>query len=218
LPENAFCESSIVDLQYQKSGKWISVWSLKGYGGNAPSGGYRYLNCINASLNNNGQTYFTTISQDYMNIADTLPYPSPELPVGEYKFRFALKIQYLDEDKRIIGQELEEKFESFPVKYIFTPDDPKLEVSVAYPRLVAYKSKNMVSVTTSPKSNGTCSYYLFNRVRISVGKAPLVNGKSKLIVQALSMNVGNNLATSITVVCKSGNLEGTGGVAFFVTK
>jgi hypothetical protein len=218
LPPNAVCESAIVDLQYQKAGKWISVWSIKGYGGNAPAGGFTYLNCLNTSLNNNSQTYFSRISPDYMNTADTLPYPSPELPVGDYKFRFALKIKYFDEDERIVGPDLEETFESFPVKYIFTPDDPELEVSVTYPRLVAYKSKNIVSVTTSPKSNGTCSYYLFNRIRIPVGKAPLVNGKSKLTVQALSMNVGNNLATSITVVCKTGNLEGTGGVLFFVTK
>ena len=218
LPPNAVCESAIVDLQYQKAGKWISVWSLKGYGGNAPAGGFTYLNCLNTSLNENSQTYFSMISPDYINTADTLPYPSPELPVGDYKFRFALKMKYFDEDKRIVGPELEETFESFPVKYIFTPDDPILDVNVTYPRLVAYKSKNLASVTTSPKLNGTCSYYLFNRVRISVGKAPLVNGKSKLTVQALSMNVGNNLATSITVVCRSGNLEGTGGVAFFVTR
>lgn len=218
LPPNAVCESAIVDLQYQKSGKWISVWSLKGYGGNAPAGGFTYLNCLNTSLNENSQTYFSMISPDYMNTADTLPYPSPELPNGDYKFRFALKIKYLDEDERIVGPELEETFESFPVKYIYTPDDPTLEVDVTYPRLVAYKSKNVASVTTSPKSNGKCNYYLFNRIRIQVGSAKLVNGKSKLTVQALSMNVGNGLATSITVVCKAGNLEGTGGVAFFVTK
>ena len=225
LPANAVCESTIVDLQYQKSGKWISVWSLKAnskreYGGNGPEG-YSYLNCLNTDLNSHGSGRDHLNANYWVNSYGSIegsPYPSPELPNGDYKFRFALKIKYFDEDERIVGPELEETFESFPVKYIFTPDDPELEVSVTYPRLVAYKSKNIASVTTSPKSNGTCSYYLFNRVRIPVGKAPLVNGKSKLTVQALSTNVGNNLATSITVVCKSGNLEGTGGVAFFITR
>jgi hypothetical protein len=218
LPANAFCESAIVDLQYQKSNKWTSVWLTKDYGRNGPTGGFTYLNCIDTSLNDNGQTYMSMISKNYMNVADSLPYYSPELPVGNYKFRFALKLKYIDENKKTIGQEWEETFDSFPVKYIFTPDDPTLEVDVTYPRLVAYKSKNVASVTTSPKSNGKCNYYLFNRIRIQVGSAKLVNGKSKLTVQALSMNVGNGLATSITVVCKAGNLEGTGGVAFFVTK
>ena len=218
LPENAICEATNVDLQFQKSNKWVSVWSLQDYGNNAPFDRFSYRNCIDTSRNENGQTYSSNISQDYMNTADTLPYPSPELPNGSYKFRFALKVKYLDEKNQIIGKESEETFESFPVKYIFTPEEPTLEVNVSYPRLVAYKSRNLVTVTTSPKLNGSCRYYLFNRIRIDVGGAKLQNGKSKLTVQALSMNVGNGLASSITVVCKAGNLEGTGGVAFFVSK
>lgn len=218
LPENAVCEADNVDLQFLRANKWTSVWSLQDYGGYAPSGGFNYRNCIDIRNNDNGQTYASSISPEYMNVADTLPYPSPELPNGSYKFRFVLKIKYLDEKNQVVGAESEEVFDSFPVMYIFTPEKPSLKVNVNYPRMVAYKSKNLVTVATSPKVNGTCQYYLFYKARMSVGTAKLQNGNSKLIVQALSMNIGNGLGTSITVVCKSKELEGTGGVVFFVTK
>lgn len=222
FPPEAVCERTIVDLQYKKGSNWISVWTDKSFGySGAPSsaskaGGYKYLNCLDYTKNENGLTLESLVSQQYMNIDDIMPYPSPELPVGVYSFRFVLKNQYLDASEEPIGSTFEESVTPFSVKYINTPDAPKLNVKVSYPVQTMLGKKYLASVVTSPKASGNCSYYLFNRVRIPVGTASLKNGKSSLSVTAMSTNVGTGQASSLTVVCTSGKMTGTGGAIFYV--
>lgn len=221
FPPEAVCEQTVVDLQYKKGSNWISVWIDKSFGSNAPSnareaGGYKYLNCLDYTKNRNGLTLESSVSQQYMNIDDIMPYPSPELSVGAYSFRFVLKNQYIDSSDLLIGPVSEEVITPFNVKYIDTPDAPKLNVKVSYPAQTLLGKRYLASVVTSSKASGKCSYYLFNRVRIPVGTASLKNGKSSLSVTAMSTNVGTGQASSLTVVCTSGKMTGTGYAIFYV--
>jgi hypothetical protein len=221
FPPEAVCEQTVVDLQYKKGSNWISVWTDKSFGSNAPSnareaGGYKYLNCLDYTKNDNGLTLESSVSQQYMNINDIMPYPSPKLPVGTYSFRFVLKNQYLDSSEEPIGSIYEDSATPFSVKYINTPDAPKLNVKVSYPAQTLLGERYLASVVTSSKTSGKCSYYLFNRVRIPVGSASLKNGKSSLSVRAMSTNAGTGQATSLTVVCTSGKMTGTGIAIFYV--
>jgi hypothetical protein len=222
FPAEAVCEKTIVDLQYKKGSNWISVWTDKSFGySGAPSnareaGGYKYLNCLDYTKNDNGLTLESSVSQQYMNINDIMPYPSPDLPVGAYSFRFVLKNQYLDSSEEPIGSIYEDSVTPFSVKYINTPDAPKLNVKVSYPAQTLQGKRYLASVVTSSKASGKCNYYLFNRVRISVGSASLKNGKSSLSVTAMSANVGTGRASSLTVVCTSGKMTGTGFATFYV--
>jgi len=222
FPPEAVCERTVVDLQYKKGSKWISVWTDKSFGysgapsGASEAGGYEYLNCLDYTKNDNGLTLESSVSQQYMNINDIMPYPSPELPVGVYSFRFVLKNQYLDSSDEPIGPISQELVTPFNLKYINTPAAQKLTVKVSYPAQTLLGKKYLASVVTSPKASGSCSYYLFNRVRIPVGTASLKNGKSSLTVTAMSTNVGNGQASSLTVVCTSGKMTGTGGAGFYV--
>jgi len=222
LPTQAVCEKTVVDLQYKKGSSWISAWTDESFGySGAPStardaGGYPYLNCLDYTKNENGLTLESNISQEYMNIDDIMPYPSPELPVGTYSFRFVLKSDYLDSSGNAIGSRIEEPVTPFNVKYIDTPAAPTLRVSVNYPSQTLLGRKYLASVSTSPKASGSCSYYLFNRVRIPVGSSALRNGKSSLSVSALSLNVGNGLPSSLTVVCTSQKMTGSGGTLFYI--
>jgi hypothetical protein len=222
FPPEAVCERTIVDMQYKKGSSWISVWTDKSFGrSGAPfsayqAGGYSYLNCLDYTKNINGLSIESNVSQEYMNIDDIMPYPSPELAVGTYSFRFVLKNQYLDNSNQQIGSVSEELVSPFDVKYIDTPNAPKLNIQVSYPLQVLLGKKYTSSVVTSPKASGSCTYYLFNRVRIPVGTSSLKNGRSNLSVTAMSTNVGNGQASSLTVVCTSGKVTGTGGVAFYI--
>ncbi len=222
FPPEAVCERTVVDLQYEKGSNWVSVWTDKSFGySGAPAsaseaGGYEYLNCLDYTKNDNGLAGLSFASQQYMNIDDIMPYPSPELPVGNYSFRFVLKNQYIDSSDVLIGPIREEVITPFSVKYINTPAAPKLNVKVSYPLQTLQGERYLASVVTSSKAPGKCSYYLFNRVRIPVGTANLKNGKSSLSVTAMSANVGTGQASSLTVVCTSGKMTGTGFAAFYV--
>ena len=222
FPPEAVCERTVVDLQYKKGSNWVSVWTDKSFGysdgpyGASKAGGYEYLNCLDYTKNDNGLTLESSVSQQYMNIDDIMPYPSPELPVGNYSFRFVLKNQYIDSSDVLIGPIREEVITPFSVKYINTPAAPKLNVKVSYPAQTLQGKRYLASVVTSSKASGKCSYYLFNRVRIPVGSASLKNGKSSLSVTAMSANVGTGQASSLTVVCTSGKMTGNGFAIFYV--
>jgi hypothetical protein len=222
FPPDAVCERTIVDLQYKKGSNWISVWTDKSFGysgapsGASEAGGYEYLNCLDYTKNVNGLTLVSSVSQQYMNIDDIMPYPSPELPVGAYSFRFVLKNQYIDSSDVLIGPISQEVITPFNVNYINTPAAPELNVKVSYPTQTLLGKRYLASVVTSSKASGNCSYYLFNRVRIPVGTASLKNGKSSLSVTAMSTNAGTGQASSLTVVCTSGKMTGTGYAIFYV--
>lgn len=222
FPPEAVCERTVVDLQYKKGSNWVSVWTDKSFGysgapsGASEAGGYEYLNCLDYTKNDNGLTLESSVSQQYMNIDDIMPYPSPELPVGNYSFRFVLKNQYIDSSDVLFGPIREEVITPFNIKYINTPAAPKLNVKVSYPAQTLLGKRYLASVVTSSKASGNCSYYLFNRVRIPVGTASLKNGKSSLSVTAMSTNVGTGQASSLTVVCTSGKMTGTGYAIFYV--
>jgi len=223
FPPEAVCERTLVDLQYKKGTNWISASNEK-YGGFwewsfgklVAGGGYEYLNCLDYTKNSNGFTSESSISQNYINTSDIRALSSPYLPVGVYSFRFVLKSQYLDTAYQPVSSINETLVTPFAVRYIDTPDAPKLSVQVSYPMQTLLGRKYRASVITSPKASGTCSYYLFNRVRIPVGTANLKSGKSSLTVAAMSSNVGNGQASSLTVVCASGKMTGTGGAIFYV--
>ena len=216
FPSEATCLRTGLDIQFFENNKWTSVFSKKDYyTGNTiygkPSEVF-FLNCLDINLNKNDY-YYNEKSENYIN-RSLRGAPLPVLNLGKRNFRLILVNQFEMIDGTL-GEVFEINAANFEVNYVKSSPPPTLKVYVSYPSNVLIGQKYLAIATTNPLKNGTCYYYLFNRVRIPVGSSSLKNGKSSLRITAFSSIPNSGRPNSLTVVCNSGNVSGTGGAYFY---
>lgn len=101
---------------------------------------------------------------------------------------------------------------SFLVNLI--PDKTKLRVTVTVPRQILFNSVARATVVTSPKINGTCSFFRYSLGDIPLGSAKLKNGVAALNFRAIWGSLGNSTA-SITARCSGSGRSGSGGTVYY---
>jgi len=117
------------------------------------------------------------------------------------------KMQY-----RIVELGSDKTVASFIVNLI--PDKTKLRVTVKVPRQIVFNSVARASVITSPRINGTCSFFRYSMGDIPLGTAKLKNGVAALNFRAIWGSLGNSTA-SITARCSGSGRSGSGGTLYY---
>ena len=169
---------------YQLQAKYSSGWEENG--GNT-------INIVNARVGNNGDSAEGTflIDPECGNPA--------QYCVGQMQYR----IVELGSGKVVA---------TFLVNLI--PDKTKLRVTVTVPRQILFNSVARATVVTSPKINGTCSFFRYSLGDIPLGSAKLTNGVAALNFRAIWGSPGNSSA-SITARCSGSGRSGSGGTVYY---
>lgn len=173
-----------IDYVYQLQAKYSSGWEENG--GNT-------VNIVNARVGNYGDSAEGTFQID-PECGDPVQYC-----VGQMQYR----IVELGSGKIVA---------TFLVNLI--PDKTKLRVTVTVPRQIVFNSVARATVVTSPKINGTCSFFRFSLGDIPLGSAKLKNGVAALNFRAIWGSLGNSTA-SITARCSGSGRSGSGGTVYY---
>jgi len=110
----------------------------------------------------------------------------------------------------------ESQIASFDVKYV-----PKsavkvikpLKVNVSFPKTVIFGDKYSIKVSTSPKVDGTCEYFIYYLRDISIGKSKLAKGISSLSWKASWPSEDGK--KSLKVICSATGYSGLGGAFWY---
>lgn len=113
---------------------------------------------------------------------------------------------------RIIELDSGKTLAAFLVNLI--PDKTKLRVTVTVPRQILFNSVARATVITSPRVNGTCSFFRYSLGDIPLGSAKLKNGVAALDFRAIWGSLGNSTA-SITARCSGSGRSGSGGTVYY---
>ena len=179
-----------IKIKYQLQAKYSSGWEANG-GGQENS--ENTVTITNSRVNDYaGETEGTlTIDPECGNPA--------QYCVGQMQYR-------------IIELESGKTVASFLVNLI--PDKTKLRVTVTVPRQIVFNSVARATVVTSPKINGTCSFFRYSLGDIPLGSAKLKNGVAALNFRAIWGSLGNSTA-SITARCSGSGRSGSGGTVYY---
>jgi hypothetical protein len=173
-----------IDYVYQLQAKYSSGWEENG--GNT-------INIVNARVGNNGDS-----AEGTFKIDPECGNPA-QYCVGQMQYR----IVELGSGKTVA---------TFLVNLI--PDKTKLRVTVTVPRQIVFNSIARATVVTSPKINGTCSFFRYSLGDIPLGSAKLKNGVAALNFRAIWGSLGNSTA-SITARCSGSGRSGSGGTVYY---
>jgi hypothetical protein len=106
----------------------------------------------------------------------------------------------------------ESQIASFDVKYVPKPAAAvikPLKVNVSFPKTAIFGDRYSIKVSTSPKVEGTCEYFIYHLRDISIGKSKLTKGKSSLSWKAFWPNEDGR--KSLKAICSAKGYSGFGG-------
>jgi hypothetical protein len=180
-----------VEFKYQLQTNYSSGWLANGSG---RENGYNTITLTNSRFTNGYSEPTSGEFEINPNCGDPSAYCNAT-------------IQY-----RIMEMASKKIVASFLVKII--PDKTKLRVTVSVPRQILFNALAKATVTTSPKVNGTCSFFRYSLGDIPLGSAKLKNGVSSLNFRAIWSSAGNSTA-SITARCSGSGRSGSSVTLYY---